>query len=224
MTRTLKAMNRLFLFVLVIVASAFTAASQSLDINAVEVDVKLNPARYRTLLERFVQADTTLTSGELATVYFGYSFTPDYVPYETFTTVQDAYDNGDYTLAEQLAAEALQLNPVSLELNVLALAASDHLRSTGSYGAKILNYGTRCDLIATAILESGRGTTASSPFHVIAWSDVGRVLRNVLGVERIVERTKVGRIDAVKVLFPGSDRQHILYFDNTREEANKPAL
>lgn len=213
-------MNRYILFALALLSSAFTLAAQGFDMNAVEVDVKLHPERYRQLLDRFEKADTTLTVPQLATVYFGYSFTPDYVAGESFVNVQDAYDSGDYARAEELAAEALKLNPVSLELSVLALAASDHLRSKGSYGKKILDYGTRCDLIATAILESGRGTSAASPFHVIAWSDVSRILRNVLGVERIVDRTKVGNIDAVKVIFPGSDRQHILYFDNSREESN----
>lgn len=218
-------MNRYILFALALLSSAFTLAAQGFDMNAVEVDVKLHPERYRQLLDRFEKADTTLTVPQLATVYFGYSFTPDYVAGESFVNVQDAYDSGDYARAEELAAEALKLNPVSLELSVLALAASDHLRSKGSYGKKILDYGTRCDLIATAILESGRGTSAASPFHVIAWSDVSRILRNVLGVERIVDRTKVGNIDAVKVIFRGSDRQHILYFDNSREESNtRPAL
>lgn len=218
-------MNRYILFALALLSSAFTLAAQGFDMNAVEVDVKLHPERYRQLLDRFEKADTTLTVPQLATVYFGYSFTPDYVAGESFVNVQDAYDSGDYARAEELAAEALKLNPVSLELSVLALAASDHLRSKGSYGKKILDYGTRCDLIVTAILESGRGTSAASPFHVIAWSDVSRILRNVLGVERIVDRTKVGNIDAVKVIFPGSDRQHILYFDNSREESNtRPAL
>lgn len=217
-------MNRILLFAITIIASVLTTEAQNFDMNAMEVDVKLHPERYRQLLERFERADTTLNAAQLATVYYGYSFTPDYVPNESFINVQDAYDSGDYVLAEQLASEGLKLNPVSLELSVLALAACDHLRTTAGYGQKILNYGTRCDLIATAILESGRGTSAGSPFYVIAWSDVSRILRNVLGVERIVERTKVGNIDAVKVLFPGSDRQHIIYFDNTREEANKSAL
>ncbi len=45
-----------------------------------------------------------------------------------------------------------------------------------------------------------------------------RLLTNVLGIERIVDRTKVGDVDAIKVVFPGSDRQHILYFDNSREQ------
>lgn len=41
----------------------------------------------------------------------------------------------------------------------------------------------------------------------------------MLGISVIVGRTKVGDIDAIKVTFPDSDRQHILYFDNTREAA-----
>jgi hypothetical protein len=197
---------------------AAVVGAKALDLTAIEVDVRLHPDNYRQLLERFENADTTLTTVELATVYYGYSVTPDYDPRETFTEVEDAYDEGNYQLAEQLSVDALKYNPVSLNLNVLALAAADHLSDRGGYGAAIEKYGLRCDLIATAILESGRGTSASSPFHVIASADMSRVLRNILGIERIVDRTKVGNIDAIKVTFPNSDRQHILYFDNTREQ------
>ncbi len=189
----------------------------AVDLNEIEVDVKMHPGKFRELLERFEQADTTLTPSELATVYFGYSYTPDYDPRETFPQVESAYDSGDYELTETLGLEAMELNPVSLDLNVLALAAADHMRDKGTYGPKILKYGIRCDLIATAILESGSGTTASSPFYVISSADMSRILRNVLGIDRIVDRTKVGDVDAIKVTFPGSDRQHILYFNNNRE-------
>jgi putative uncharacterized protein (fragment) len=215
-------MARYFSYLLFLCAAAFGVRAQNFDINAVEVEVNMNPARYRTLLDRFERADTTLSAGELALVYFGYAFTPEYVPFESFANVQTAYEEADYMRAEQLAADALKLNPVSLELSVIALASADHLRGEGGFGRKILDYGTRCDFIATAILSSGSGTSAASPFHVIAWSDVSRILRNVLGVERVVDRTKVGPVDAVKVVFPGSDRQHIIYFDNTRENLSKP--
>lgn len=212
-------MNHKSLLILAIgIITAFALKAQNLDMNAIEVDVKLHPEQYRELLQRFERCDTTLTPSELSTVYFGYSYTPNYVPFESFANVQEAYDSGDYTEAEKLAREGLGLNPVSLELNVLALASADHLRSTGEMGRRILEYGIRCDLIATAILNSGRGTSADSPFHVIASSDISRILNNVLGVERVVDRTKVGDIDAIKVTFPGNDRQHIIYFDTTREQ------
>lgn len=191
---------------------------RAVDLNAIEVDVKMNPGKFRELLQRFEQADTTLTPGELATVYFGYSYTPDYDPRETFPQVEQAYEDADYELTEKLGLEALELNPVSLDLNVLTLAAADHMRDKGTYGPKILKYGIRCDLIATAIMESGSGTMASSPFYVTSSADMSRILRNVLGIDRIVDRTKVGAVDAIKVTFPGSDRQHILYFNNTREQ------
>ena len=217
-------MLRYLTYILFVLAAVSGVKAQHFDINAVEVEVNMHPARYRSLLERFGRADTTLSDSELSLVYYGYAFTPEYVPFESFANVQSAYEEADYLRAEQLAADALKLNPVSLELSVIALAAADHLRGEGRFGHKMLDYGTRCDFIATAILSSGSGTSAASPFHVIAWSDVSRILRNVLGVERVVDRTKVGSVDAVKVVFPGSDRQHIIYFDNTRENLSKPRL
>jgi len=202
---------------LILIAMSMAGLALAIDLNAIEVDVKMHPGKYQDLLQRFEKADTTLTPAELAMVYYGYSFTPAYDPSMTFTDVEDAYENGDYELAEELSLKALKLNPVSLDLNVLALASADRMRDKGNYGQKILQYGIRCDLIATAILESGHGTSAASPFFVTASADMRRILRNVLGIDRIVDRSKVGDVDAIKVTFPGSDREHILYFDNTRE-------
>ena len=67
------------LFVLLLLlATAFMA--RGVDYNAMQVEVAMHPDRYRALLNRFVAGDTTLTTPELATVYYGYSFTPDYDP------------------------------------------------------------------------------------------------------------------------------------------------
>ncbi len=211
-------MNRhtLLLFFLTLASLAFSA--KGVDYNAMQVEVAMHPERYRALLNRFVAGDTTLTSPELATVYFGYSFTPDYDPRETFDDITDAFDEKDYEQVARLTPDALVVNPVSLDLSVMALAAAE--RGAGERpGVRAANLGYRCDMIATAILESGRGTSPDSPFKVISSADIGRLLRNVLGISVIVGRTKVGDIDAIKVTFPDSDRQHILYFDNTREAA-----
>lgn len=210
MTRTITA--------LIIALLASLTGAKALDLTTIEVDVKMHPAEYRALLERFEKADTTLSTDELRTVYFGYSYTTDYDPRETFPEVEQAYEAADYERSLQLAEEALRLNPVSLDLNVLALASADRLRENGNMGEKILYYGIRADLVATAILESGKGTDSHTPFMVIASGDMTRLLRNVLCIEQIVDRTKVGDIDAIKVTLPGNDRRHILYFDTTREQ------
>ena len=196
---------------------AAACVAGAVDFTALEVDVQMHPAEYRELLERFERADTTLTSAELQKVYFGYSFTTGYDPREAYTEAEAAYDSADYATALELAEKALQSNPVSLDLNVLALASAEHLREKGGMGPRILLYGVRADMAATAILESGSGTEAHSPFRVITSADMTRLLRNVLSIDRIVDRTKVGSVDAIKVIFPGSDRRHILYFDTSRE-------
>lgn len=52
-------MARYLSYILFLCAAAFGARAQNFDINAVEVEVNMNPARYRTLLDRFERADTT---------------------------------------------------------------------------------------------------------------------------------------------------------------------
>ena len=195
-----------------------TLTCGAVDLTALEVEVKLDPQNFRNLLDRFLSTDTTLTSLELATVYYGYSCTPDYDPRYDYAEIHDAYSGGHFAESERLAMEALELNPVSLDLNVTLLASAERMREEGGRGKILLEYGIKSDQIATAILTSGHGTSARSPFVVIYASDIDRILRNVLGVEDIIDRTKVGDIDAIKVKFPGQDRTHIIYFDNTREE------
>ena len=70
-------------------------AARAVDLTAMEVDVQMHPSHYRELIERFETGDTTLTSDQLQKVYFGYSFTPDYDPRETFPEAEAAYEAAD---------------------------------------------------------------------------------------------------------------------------------
>ena len=54
--------------------------ARGVDLTALEVDVKLHPGEYRSLLDRFLSADTTLTDEEVRKVYYGYSCMVDYDP------------------------------------------------------------------------------------------------------------------------------------------------
>ena len=85
-------------------------------------------------------------------------------------------------------------------------------------GRKALNMAIRSDMIAGAILKSGHGTFAASPFYVISDIDRRRILNNVIGIGHVIGTDRLGDVEAVKFNFPGHSRQHILYFDNTLEE------
>lgn len=190
---------------------------KGIDYRQIEVDVTMNPSRYKALLDRFIAADTTLTNGEVATVYYGFAFTPSYEPRDSFPEIHAAYDRKDYEEVARLIGPALELNPVSLDLSIMALAVYE--RGIGpTPGAKALNMAIRADQIAGAILESGRGTFAQSPFYVISELDRRRILNNVIGIGPVIGTDRVGDVEAIKFNFPGKSRQHILYFDNTLEE------
>lgn len=199
------------------------AGVNALDLNSIGVEVRMHPGVYRSMLERFVDADSTLSASEMTLVYYGFPFTTGYERGEGYADVTSAYDSGDYGRALEMARERLEENPLSLDLSVMALAAAEKLRARGDVGAVLRDMGMRCDLIATAILESGTGTDPRSPFVVTDVADIDRILRNVIGIDSIVDRTKVGDVLAFKVTFPGNPRRHILYFDNvTVERPSKP--
>lgn len=207
-------LKRLVLCTMVALA-AITATAQnkvSIDIKAVERTVRENPDKYTALLNRFVAGDSTLTVGETAIVYYGYPFTDRYNPDEHFDKARDAYRRKDYPVASYLSSEALLKNPVSLDMTVIGLMAATH-SDVERIQARIPALQIRFDKLATLILSSGMGTDSDSPFKVISADDTERIVRNVLGAKEIIGHAKVGDIDAVKMLFPGQDREHILYFD-----------
>lgn len=200
---------------------AIFGANAAVDLNAVKVDVTMNPVKYKELMQRFVDGDHTLSTDQMSTVYYGFPYTPGYNPAEDYSDIEHTYATGDYAAALSKAETALVDDPVSLELNLYALAAAEKLKADGKVDTmKTLKLGNRCEMLSSVILESGRGTSAESPFIINDSSDIDYMLRNVFGVDKIIGQTTVGDVIAVKFTFPGNDRQHILYFDNAPERAH----
>lgn len=203
--------------ILIAVIGGFFGAQAKVDYNAMEVEMRMNPDRYRQLMERFENADTTLTNDELSFLYYGAALTPAYAPDAKYSDITRTLEEKNYEQAYVLADKALQQDPMSLELNILALEASEKGADDAAHHLRTARLGFRCDMIANTILESGRGTNVHSPFVVTSEADMLRIMRNVLGVSHLIDRATVGPIDALKFNLPGNDRMHILYFDNTRQ-------
>ena len=78
-----------------------------------------------------------------------------------------------------------------------------------------LNVRQRLEMLVGTILASGTGIRRELPFKVISEGDMMVILKDILNVGEIVDRSKIGEIDAVKITFPTNSREHILYFDDT---------
>ena len=187
------------------------------DLNRIKVETATNPDLYRALLNRFVVGDSTLTMDEMATVYYGYAFTIDYMPTDNYDAIQESYTQGKYAETWHLCEEALKYNPVSLDLTIKALVSATNCNLKNAQ-AMIPALQNRYELISTLILMSGKGTDVDSPFIVICEQDINRILRNVICVESIIGQTGIRNLVAYKVKLAMNDRQHILYFDNNLQK------
>ncbi|MDE6316817.1 MAG: DUF4919 domain-containing protein [Muribaculaceae bacterium] len=184
------------------------------DLNLIKVNVTMNPEHYRDLMDRYLKADTTLRLDEMATVYYGYASTIDYAPDLTFPEIDEAIADENYDKAFRLSIEAAKEAPLSLPvlINVIKLMPQIELKENlDAY----LNIRQRLEMLIGTILASGTGIRRELPFKVISEGDMMVILKDILNVEEIVGRSKIGEIDAVKITFPTNSREHILYFDNT---------
>lgn len=189
---------------------------RAVDYGTLEVDVRTNPGSYKELLDRFVAADTTLTADEMAKVYYGFPFTPFYEPSDTFPDVHTAFKAKNYGEVARLAEEALQLNPVSLAMTMIALEA--YQNGAGDHpGLNAQKMSIRRDALLSTIIDSGKGTDPSTPFYVISDDDRQTFLYSVLGIGDVIGTSPVGdtNVIAYRFVFKGQPRMHMLYFDLT---------
>lgn len=220
----MKLKQRILLALLTLFAFTGARAQENdridVDLNLIKVNVTMNPEHYRELMDRYMHADTTLRLDEMATVYYGYAATIDYDPDLTFPEIDEAMALENYEKAYKLCLAAAKEAPVSLPvlINVIKLMPQIDLKGNlDSY----LNIRQRLEMLIGTILASGTGIRREFPFKVISEGDMMVILKDILNVDSIVDRSKIGQLDAIKITFPTSSREHILYFDNTLHDQYK---
>ena len=66
------------IFLLVIAIGALTNVYAQIETSKVQAFVTQSPDEYKVLVDRFVNADTTLTLDELSMIYYGAPFCKDF--------------------------------------------------------------------------------------------------------------------------------------------------
>jgi len=214
----MKRITSLLVTLFLLSASTLAAKQINVDLNKIAFEVTSDPGNFRNLTDRYLSGDMNLTPEEMAVVYYGYAYTTDYDPTDTFEDLENAYSAMNYPEVWRLSKEAMSVNPVSLDVIIKALVAANNISDKEARDL-IPALQNRYELLSNLILSSGKGTSAESPFIVICEEDMRRIVRNVICAETIIGRALIKQIDAIKILLPGSERQHILYFDNNLQKA-----
>lgn len=166
---------------------------------------------YDRLLERFVQADTTLTPQQCAEVYYGFALQPAYNGSEGYGE-RDAKDLlllEKYREAFDQAKLILVECPVSLWAHEILLAAGGAQKLPQE---ELAPYWKRFGMLLQGIRTSGNGLSKETAFKVLGIPDEYVIMR-VLGIKELVKQMLIeGGYDQIEVgddNIPGNK----LYFD-----------
>lgn len=161
---------------------------------------------YSEKLDRFKTGET-LGPDEMVTVYYGATRQPGFDAMAQYPAVEQAYRTGNISGAYALAKEKLQSDPTNLNLLFKAYASAV---ATGEKDSTALQQ--RLLQVCDAIFASGKGVTEESPYVVTRASDIDEFLIKYLQPQSVNGRSRLGKLDAVKVKFDGIADDVIIYF------------
>ena len=173
---------------------------------------------FQKLMQRFEMNDSLLTRKELAIIYYGYSFTPDYTASmfnlnDDFIKVRQLAKEGKNEEAYEIGTQLLKKNPVSLALlhkmGTLAYALQKETQ-------EIKNYSRKYATLTTMIAFTGDGHTEETAFKVICVDDEYQLLHMLFRMEHMKSQSLVNKCDLIEFerckYYPGTQ----MYFDISR--------
>ena len=163
--------------------------TQSLDLKSIKDNVT-NPESdlyFEKLIKRYKYLDETFTADEYQHVYYGFSFTNQYVDsiYKVKfkqAELNAAIEQEDWQMVKRVTASMLEKNPVHLNANYFHTMALERLEPEGSDWKK---YQKRWNNLLDTIGKSGSGTNPGSPIVVITVDDEYHMMQAYYEIEAI---------------------------------------
>lgn len=187
------------------------------DYEAIEkvIKDKRSDFYYPKLMERYRQADSTMTLEEKRHLYYGYSFQPAYSPYNRSDVAdslrevlqKDEHTNADLKHIIKYAGLLLVDNPFDLRAVNYQLYALEKLGKQAEFEGRL----NQMNVIIDALLSSGDGLKKESAFYVIYTTHEYDLL-NILGFEFGGQQSLIEHYDYLKVAENPSQVEG-LYFD-----------
>ncbi|NLN24153.1 MAG: DUF4919 domain-containing protein [Bacteroidetes bacterium] len=158
------------------------------DYDEIEINIQKEDSNlfYKTLLDRYLKADSTLNWIEKRHLYYGYTFNENYASYfhSTYTDSlrvifqKEKLGQEDYNQIVVFSDELLKKNPFDLNALDYQLFSLEELGETEEFNKKLIQFG----IVIDAILSSGNGTSKEEAFYVIYTSHEYALL-NILGFQ-----------------------------------------
>lgn len=173
---------------------------------------KTDRAQYARLCERFESGDTTLTSDQYATVYYGfaaqsrYNGSLGYGEVDAMTLIEQDKPQEAFALCERILSKA----PVSLQGHMMLLLAAGRAAIPPEQAYR---YAIRFDGLLDAVFRSGDGHSIQTAFRVLSVADE-YVVMQALGVESVLSQSLVEEhYDRIEISGATGYKGDEIYFD-----------
>ncbi len=203
----------MFIAVLLLFAGLSLTAQQNgksfltIDYKAMEKFAKNQTEDFKALVNRFNSGDTTLTDVEVAKIYYGSYFSPDYSYKDASKELRDLMKSESYRPAFEQCKKELEKSPCSLDLLLKAYTCANHLGESNAL------YSTQIGQIVNVILSSGDGRTEKTAFKVLEVSDEYCILYGIFGLN-LKSQALIGHCDRMTVYEDEDpDETFDIYFD-----------
>ena len=164
------------------------------------------------LCERFESGDTTLTSDQYATVYYGfaaqsrYNGSLGYGEVDAMTLIEQDKPQEAFALCERILSKA----PVSLQGHMMLLLAAGRAAIPPEQAYR---YAIRFDGLLDAVFRSGDGRSVRTAFRVLSVADE-YVVMQALGVESVLSQSLVEEhYDRIEISGATGYKGDEIYFD-----------
>jgi len=174
---------------------------------------------YEKLLNKYYSPDKELSLNEYWYLYYGYTFSNDYFPYEATQyqeelkkyTSKERLEKSDYENIIKLAEKELEKLPFELDMLWYIYIANKEIGNE----EKANNTYKKFSKIIDTILQSGNGSSESEAF-VVTYTSHEYIILDVLGLEYGGKQTLTQGLCDFLTVMPNEYNIEGIYFDVNR--------
>jgi hypothetical protein len=181
-------MNRILLSIVLLVGCIPTYSQTELNDSIIEHIVKNERRYFDEITEIYNSNDPMLRVDDIALVYYGQAFLPQYNPGkdENEQTLKKLYEEKKNVEMYNVAKQILAYNPVSLNALFSVYIASKEL---GKSDEECLSYLKKYQNILDMICYYGDGKSSETPFRIITPDDQEYIMFGKLQIENVISQT-----------------------------------
>lgn len=204
-----------FLSLIAFFITCATANSQVVLDNEIVEDIVKNEREYfDQITEIYKNDDPMLRTDDIALVYYGQAFLPQYRPGkdDNEKALKKLYDEKKNAEVYNIAKKILEYNPVSLNALFCIYIASKEL---GKSDEECISYLKKYQSIIDMICYYGDGKSSESAFRIITPDDQDYIIYGKLQIEEVIsQRLDTDTLCNILTVMPSDKFQgRCVYFD-----------